>query len=88
MSIVIIVTTLIIVTLNIPGKDSAIRLKYYFFGAILYILNSTFSLFFQSRLCEKKNRAIYKQSSFLSPSETVARHTDSKVWSSAWFAQC
>ena len=87
-SIVIIVTTLIPVTLNIPRKDSVIPLKYCFFGAILFILNSTFSLFFQFRLCEKKkNKVIYKQSSFLSTSETVARH-NSKVWSSAWFAQC
>lgn len=85
-SIVIIVTTLIPVTLNIPRKDSVIPLKYCFFGAILFILNSSFSLFFQSWLCEKKNRVIYKQSSVLSTSATVARH--SKVWSSAWFAQC
>ena len=53
-SIVIIVTTLIPVTLNIPRKDSVIPLKYCFFGAILFILNSYFSLFLQSRLCEKK----------------------------------
>lgn len=69
-----------------PAKRFSCTIKILLFWRnFIYFKLNFFPVFSISAAWKKP--VIYKQSSFLSTSETVARH-NSKVWSSAWFAQC